>query len=81
MHCPVCSSINTGKVGNDTYYCSSCLLEFEYVGGQVKIYYIDDEGVSFALKDKGVAKILSESFHEGNELLIRERLEELIIKS
>jgi hypothetical protein len=81
MHCPVCSSINTGKVGNDTYYCSNCLLEFDFVGGQYQIYYIDDEGVSYALKDTGEAKMLSESFQNGDEMLFQERLEELISKS
>jgi hypothetical protein len=81
MACPVCKSINTGKVGHNTYYCANCLLEFTESGGEIEIFYIDAEGSSFALRDKEVALKLVESIREDNNLLLQEKLEELIIKS
>jgi hypothetical protein len=29
MRCPLCSSADTGKVGNNQYYCWQCLMEFK----------------------------------------------------
>lgn len=77
MYCPVCMNINTGKIGNDTYYCSDCLLEFSCNGEEMTIYYIDSEGVSYALKDTGEARKLAESIRQGDELLFQETLQEL----
>lgn len=77
MACPVCQSINTGKVGNNTYYCADCLLEFTDKGGQMEIFYIDAEGTSFALKDINIALKLVETIQTGGELL-REKIEEFI---
>ena len=56
MICPVCWSNNTGKVGNDEYYCANCLLEFSKSGKKTRYYYIDEEGSSVLLKNKTVAK-------------------------
>ncbi|MGI6308353.1 MAG: hypothetical protein ACOX1X_07125 [Dethiobacteria bacterium] len=77
MACPVCQSINTGKVGNDTYYCADCLLEFTDKSGQMEIFYIDAEGASFALKDKNIALKLVETIQSGSELF-QEKIEEFI---
>ena len=54
-------SVNTGKIGSDTYYCSDCLLEFACNGNEITIYYIDPEGVSYALKDRGEPKLAIQS--------------------
>ncbi len=77
MYCPVCMSINTGKIGSDTYYCSDCLLEFACNGNEITIYYIDPEGVSYALKDRREARKLVDSIRQGDELLFQETLQEL----
>lgn len=29
MRCPLCRSADTGKVGNNQYYCWQCLMEFK----------------------------------------------------
>ncbi len=29
MRCPMCRSADTGKVGNNQYYCWQCLMEFK----------------------------------------------------
>lgn len=80
MYCPVCMSANTGKTGSDTYYCSECLLEFTCNGKEITIYYIDPEGVSYALKDRGEARKLADYIRQGNELPLQETLQELIGK-
>ncbi len=77
MYCPVCGSVNIGKIGSDTYYCSDCLLEFTCSGSEVTICYIDPEGVSFTLKDRGEALKLADSIRRGDELLLQETLQEL----
>ncbi len=81
MPCPVCKSINTGKVGHNTYYCADCLLEFTENGGEIEIFYIDAEGSSLALKDKEAALKLVESIREDKDLLPEEILEGLIVRS
>ena len=77
MPCPVCRSINTGKVGTNTYYCADCFLEFTDKSGQMEIFYIDAEGTTFALKDKNIALKLVETIRSGIEVLPGQ-LEELI---
>lgn len=77
MACPVCKSINTGKVGSNTYYCADCLLEFTDRDGQMEIFYIDEEGTSFALKDVDLALKLVETIRMGSGLQ-REGIEEYI---
>ncbi len=45
MHCPLCKSIDTGRVGNSHFYCWHCLIEFSISNKEeVKIYYIEDDG-------------------------------------
>ncbi|NLJ56215.1 MAG: hypothetical protein GX334_04090 [Firmicutes bacterium] len=77
MFCPVCRSINTGKVGSNVYYCADCLLEFTDKNGQMEIFYIDAEGASFALRDKNIALKLVETIRSGSQLF-PEKIEELI---
>ena len=77
MACPICRSINTGKVGSNTYYCADCLLEFTEKNGQLEIFYIDAEGTSFALKDMQIALKLVETIRTGSELF-QEEIEEYI---
>lgn len=77
MACPVCQSINTGKVGNNTYYCADCLLEFTDKNGQMEIFYIDAEGTSLALKDKKIALKLVKTIQAEGELF-RDKIEEII---
>lgn len=45
MNCPLCGSIDTGKVGTERYYCWNCLLEFCMQGPHgFTAYYVDEEG-------------------------------------
>lgn len=80
MTCPVCKSINTGKIGHNTYYCADCLLEFTEKGGEIEIYYIDAEGSSVVLKDREAALKVAASLRDGNNLTLEEILDELILK-
>ena len=79
MSCPICKSINTGKVGHNTYYCSDCLLDLPKTAAKYK-FYIDAEGSSFPLKDKETALKVAEACKNGNDLVQEEKLEELILK-
>lgn len=81
MFCPVCMSINTGKVGHNTYYCADCLLEFTENNGEVEIFYIDAEGSSFALKNKEAALRLVESIKSENSLNLQQMLEDMAVKN
>lgn len=78
MFCPVCKSINTGKVGHNTYYCADCLLEFTENNGEVKIYYIDADGACFTLKNKETALKLVESIKRENSINLQQTLEEAL---
>ncbi len=45
MYCPLCESIDTGKVGTNQYYCWHCLIEFSVKNEkEVSIYYVEDDG-------------------------------------
>ncbi len=77
MACPICHSINTGKVGNNTYYCADCLLEYTDKDGLTEIFYIDAEGTPFALKDKNIALKITETIQAGGESF-QEKIEEFI---
>lgn len=45
MHCPICNSIDIGKVGTDQYYCWHCLIEFSVSKNkEISIYYVEDDG-------------------------------------
>jgi len=53
MHCPLCNSIDTGKVGTDQYYCWNCLVEFRMDGSQgFTAYYVDEEGTLISLDNR-----------------------------
>lgn len=49
VQCPVCSSIDVGKVSNTNYYCWDCLVEFQYKKNkEAHIYEIQDDGTLVA---------------------------------
>lgn len=52
MNCPLCNSIDTGKVGTDQYYCWNCLIEFTTKGPSgFTAYYVDEEGTLVSLSE------------------------------
>lgn len=57
MNCPICGSIDIGKVGTGQYYCWNCLVEFCLSGkGGYTAFYVDEDGALIALgsgSDKG----------------------------
>ena len=45
MRCPLCGSADTGKVGNNQYYCWQCLLEFKANPQQPTcMFYVEADG-------------------------------------
>ncbi len=45
MRCPLCRSADTGKVGNNQYYCWQCLMEFKPGPEQSwYIFYVEADG-------------------------------------
>ncbi len=45
MYCPLCESVDTGKVGTNQYYCWHCLIEFNINNkNEINIYYVEDDG-------------------------------------
>lgn len=45
MHCPVCNSIDAGKIGTNQFYCWQCFIEFNVdEQNQVKLYYVEADG-------------------------------------
>ena len=78
MLCPLCNSINTGKIGSNIYYCSDCLMEFLVSGGKLKLHYIDAEGNTIVLKDKQMAQKIMAYMQEYNQSPPAEELQELI---
>ncbi|MDO9573999.1 MAG: hypothetical protein Q7I94_03305 [Candidatus Contubernalis sp.] len=52
MYCPLCGSVDTGKVATDQYYCWHCLIEFNMnKKKEINIYYVEDDGT---LVDMGI---------------------------
>jgi hypothetical protein len=50
MRCPLCTSIDTGKVSTNQYYCWNCLIEFNLSGPDgYTAYHVDEEGTLVAL--------------------------------
>ena len=50
MRCPVCNSIDVGKVETDQYYCWNCLHGFSLKGVDgFSAYYVDEEGALVSL--------------------------------
>jgi len=39
--CPLCGGKETGRVGNDQFYCSSCCIEYD---SRNKIFAINEDG-------------------------------------
>ncbi len=44
MHCPLCGTCDTGRVGTNQYYCWNCLLEFTQNNEEVKFFYVESDG-------------------------------------
>jgi hypothetical protein len=76
--CPVCNSINIGRVGTNIYYCADCFIEFEVSGGKLRMYYIDEEGTPIVLKDKKTAQVLVSYLQEYSHLPSTDELQEII---
>jgi len=52
MNCPLCRSIDTGKVGTGQYYCWQCLHEFCLQGQHgFTAFYVDAEGSLISLSE------------------------------
>ncbi|HZK24673.1 MAG TPA: hypothetical protein VFC74_04720 [Oscillospiraceae bacterium] len=52
MKCPLCTSIDIGKVGTGQYYCWNCLLEFTMTSkNEFTAYYVDEEGTLVNLSE------------------------------
>lgn len=69
MTCPICNGNNTGNIGGNTFYCASCLLEFEEQDGKVNIYYIDPDGMPVPLKNTDTAQKLVNTLQDDEQLL------------
>lgn len=65
MNCPLCGTINTGKVGTSQYYCWRCLVEFTMNGQDFTAYYVDEEGALVLLSDlaSGVTALNKENIY------------------
>ncbi|MBI2873798.1 MAG: hypothetical protein HYY09_01800 [Firmicutes bacterium] len=44
MTCPVCKGRSTGKIGQNTFYCWDCCVEFRVDEGRVSVFELDEEG-------------------------------------
>ena len=63
MHCPVCNSIDTGKVGTNQFYCWQCFLEFSInKRNEVKLYYVEADGSLVPQGSIDEAKTLKQVF-------------------
>jgi len=50
MHCPICGSRKTGRIGRDRYYCAECC--HEWLGTtEVKVFRILSDGTVASLKN------------------------------
>lgn len=49
QYCPLCNSVDIGKVGTNQYYCWHCLIEFAVRSGEINIYYVEDDGSLLSL--------------------------------
>ncbi len=45
MQCPLCGRLETGRVGNQEYYCWRCCVEFHGTPGNWRIFAPDTEGM------------------------------------
>ncbi|MBS4031542.1 MAG: hypothetical protein KGZ63_08995 [Clostridiales bacterium] len=61
MNCPICSSIDTGKVGTGQYYCWNCFVEFCVRSpDEFTAYYVDEEGTLVSLDEMAEAEAQAE---------------------
>lgn len=61
MNCPICSSIDIGKVGTGQYYCWNCFVEFCMRGpNDFTAYYVDEEGTLVSLSEMAEVEDLVE---------------------
>jgi len=44
MQCPLCRTLDIGRVGNNQYYCWQCLMEFRMSAQQVSVFYVQEDG-------------------------------------
>lgn len=44
MQCPLCRTSDTGRVGNNQYYCWQCLMEFKLNAQQPRMFYVEADG-------------------------------------
>lgn len=61
MRCPLCRSADTGKVGNNQYYCWQCLMEFKAGPEQSwSMFYIEADGslIPVSLKQSKTEEII-----------------------
>lgn len=55
MKCPLCNSVDMGKVGTGQYYCWNCLVELTInannANNEYTAYYVDEEGTLVSLSE------------------------------
>jgi translation initiation factor 2 beta subunit (eIF-2beta)/eIF-5 len=45
MQCPMCKSVDIGKVGSNQYYCWQCLIEIKISPKQqARLFYVEADG-------------------------------------
>jgi hypothetical protein len=55
MQCPLCRTMDTGKVGTNQYYCWQCLMEFKtHPQHAARMFYVEADGslVPYSLKQE-----------------------------
>lgn len=50
MYCPACGSRETGRVGDNEYYCWDCCIEFIITQNGVRQYSIAPDGSLISLE-------------------------------
>ncbi|WP_202908598.1 hypothetical protein [Halalkalibacillus sediminis] len=51
MKCPNCQTSNLGKIGEQQYYCWTCLIEITVEEGQMHVHEIEEDGSVSSLDD------------------------------
>jgi len=70
VYCPVCQSHDTGKTGSGMYYCSKCLIEFNYHQDEPRLYYMDPEGNPIKIDSQETAAKLANYFEKESQLVL-----------
>ena len=60
VNCPICNSIDIGKVGTGQFYCWNCLMEFSVTAKGFTAYYVDEEGTLISLSDMAQDSVVLE---------------------